>query len=206
MWPYKFFSKKIPSNPKFGHVKSTLNTGPTVRQVELLTDKQVSKRKSEIFKRITSKKLNSLIAEETNKESVFDLFNQNLDRSNKIGSVVESKIDESPVKNSSLLCNANILLLDIRLDCSYDLFHIKEGLITSDKFSLFPHQPGQVHFWDSSIRSINRKTARTSSSFFTTRMTKAVLTTQVCCFRRDLITFYTFQAGLRILEQNFRNL
>jgi hypothetical protein len=92
-----------------------------------LTDKQVSKRKSEIFKRITSKKLNTLIAEETNKESVFDLFNQNLDRSNKIGSVVESKIEESPVKNSSLLCNANILLLDIRLDCAYDLFHIKEG-------------------------------------------------------------------------------
>lgn len=116
-----------------------------MRMVEVLTDKQVSKRKSEMFKRISSKKLNALLAEDNNKESVFDLYNQNNIAFNKSSSNGQPKIEESPVKGSSLTCNGSFLLLDIRLASEYDSYHIKEGILISNQLPLFSDKPGPIH-------------------------------------------------------------
>jgi hypothetical protein len=123
-----------------------------MRMVEVLTDKQVSKRKSEMFKRISSKKLNALLAEDTNKESVFDLYNQNNVAFNKSSSNTQPKIEESPLKGSSLTCNGAFLLLDLRLASDYDSYHIKEGTLSSDQLPLFSDQPRPLYRRNPPIR------------------------------------------------------
>ena len=62
------------ANPKYTNVKATVDTGKTMRLVSFLTDGQVARRKGELFGRISMTKLYDLLKEESNKESVFELF------------------------------------------------------------------------------------------------------------------------------------
>ena len=53
--------QKVHSNAKYSGVKSTLNTGKKVTDVELRSDHQVAKLRNENFYRITAKQLVSLL-------------------------------------------------------------------------------------------------------------------------------------------------
>jgi hypothetical protein len=170
--------------------------------VEVLTDKQVAKRKSEMFKRISSKKLNALLAEDTNKESVFGLFNQNDGAFNKSSTSMQPKIEESPLKRSALTCNGTFLLVDIRLEGEYDAYHIKEGRFTSDQLPLLPHQPGPIHRRNSAIRELTRKSAPKSSSSSTTRMTSPGSSMPTSCCRRASRTSFTSRAASKTSVPN----
>ena len=71
--------KKVPQSNKYANVKSTLNTGKTAKDVEIISDKLVSKRKFEGFKRIkcsTLVKLLGEVEEEAGVESIYRLGNE----------------------------------------------------------------------------------------------------------------------------------
>lgn len=59
-----FTVKSKTGKTDYEDVKTKLDTGLTKKNVILLTNHQVAKKKSEIFKRISAKKLYSLIEEE----------------------------------------------------------------------------------------------------------------------------------------------
>ena len=62
---------KLSKNPKYDNVKAKLNTGPTVRDVELLTEARAAKLNQEIFKRISAKKLNTLLSRNEENQSMY---------------------------------------------------------------------------------------------------------------------------------------
>jgi len=53
--------KKVPRNPKYSHIKSTLKTGKTIKDAEVLSDKLIAKKRSEPFKRIKPSTLAKLL-------------------------------------------------------------------------------------------------------------------------------------------------
>jgi hypothetical protein len=53
--------KKVPTAKKYQHVKSTIQTGKTVNDVEVISDKLVAKRKGESFRRIKASTLQKLV-------------------------------------------------------------------------------------------------------------------------------------------------
>ena len=77
--------KKVRKNPKYENIKSTLNTGKTMKEVEiisklwlieLLGDKLVAKKKNEKFKRIKCSTLAKMLQEPPSEESIFNLAGQ----------------------------------------------------------------------------------------------------------------------------------
>ena len=52
---------KVPKNKKFDHIKTTLNTGSTVKNIEYLSDKYIAKKKSEPYKRLKGSTLIKLL-------------------------------------------------------------------------------------------------------------------------------------------------
>ena len=62
------------ANPKYEEVKSKVSTGKTQRDVEIISDNLVAKRKGELFGRIKGTTLAKFLAETNNEESVFGLM------------------------------------------------------------------------------------------------------------------------------------
>lgn len=76
----KFMDKKVPKSKKYDNIKTTLDTGYTSKNVELLSDNLIAKKKSEPFKRLKGSTLIKilqvslfLIQEETKTESIYNL-------------------------------------------------------------------------------------------------------------------------------------
>lgn len=67
-------NKKIKSNPKYADVKSVVNHGKTIKDVEIVSDNLIAKRKGESFGRIKASTLAKLLNEVNNEESVFGLM------------------------------------------------------------------------------------------------------------------------------------
>ena len=65
--------KKVPRNPKYSGVKSSLNTGKSSKDVEVISDQLVAKRKSEKFRRIKCSTLAKLLSEQNFEESIYKL-------------------------------------------------------------------------------------------------------------------------------------
>ena len=76
------YRKKPQSNKKFDHISKTIDTGNTVKQVQILSDGYVAKRKNEMFKRIKSSVVVKLIGGDNNTESIYQLKDEsNIDES-----------------------------------------------------------------------------------------------------------------------------
>lgn len=87
-------SKKPPTNNKFKDVKKTIDTGKTINDVQILSDKLVSKRKSELFKRINPSTVVKLLDECTNTESIYNLADEsNAECPNETASVFSNRTD-----------------------------------------------------------------------------------------------------------------
>jgi len=69
-------SKKPITNQKFKDVKAVVNTGKTINDVEIMSDHFLSKRKSELFKRLKGTTIIKLLSENNNKESIYNLGNE----------------------------------------------------------------------------------------------------------------------------------
>ena len=69
-------NKKPYINPKYNSVKSSVDTGKSVKNVNLQSDQLISKRKSELFKRVKGGAIIKLLNEEQLKESIYNLGNE----------------------------------------------------------------------------------------------------------------------------------
>lgn len=70
-------NKKPKVSEKYKGVKKTIDTGNTIKDVQVLSDKYVSKRKNEYFKRIKGSTIVKLLGENNNKESIYNLADEN---------------------------------------------------------------------------------------------------------------------------------
>jgi len=66
--------KKVKTNPKYAEVKSVVSHGKTMKDVQIVSDNLVAKRKGENFGRIKSTTLAKFLNEVNNEESVFGLM------------------------------------------------------------------------------------------------------------------------------------
>ncbi len=93
--------KKPPTNNKYKEVKKTIDTGKTIKDVEIISDKLVSKRKSELFKRINPTTVIKLIEECATKESIYNLADETSDNVNENESVFSSKTEVTNKTNNT---------------------------------------------------------------------------------------------------------
>jgi hypothetical protein len=67
-------TKKIKANPKYANVKSVVSHGKTTKDVDVLSDNLVAKRKGENYGRVKCSTLAKFVSEFNNEESVFNLM------------------------------------------------------------------------------------------------------------------------------------
>ena len=144
-------NKKSKINPKYSEVKSVLNTGKTMKDVNIASDNLIAKKKGENFGRVNPSTLAKFISDTNNtEESVFGLMKQSDDKENfDTQSVAESIYSVGKESTcSAVTCTTDMLgvtsetkfiLLDLRDEDEYKAFHIKESInfpapnITRDK-------------------------------------------------------------------------
>ena len=148
--------KKVKTSAKYANVKSVLNTGKTMKDVEVVSDQLIAKRKGENFGRIKCSTLAKFLGEVHNEESVFGLMAQNAEEGlpavedNKenwevksaTGSVVSvggQSVVTVATENLGITQDTKFILLDLREEEDYKKWHIKESInfpapnITRDK-------------------------------------------------------------------------
>ena len=69
-------SKKVLPNKKYSNVEKVLDTGNTIKDVQILSDKYVSKRKGELFRRIKPGTVVKLVEENNNTESIYNIVDE----------------------------------------------------------------------------------------------------------------------------------
>jgi len=65
--------RKVPRNPKYEHIGPSVQTGKTIRQVEILSNQSVARRKGEIFKRVKPTTVGKLLEQTPHQESIYRL-------------------------------------------------------------------------------------------------------------------------------------
>ena len=74
-------NKKITKNPKYDGIKSSVDTGKSIKKVVMQSDQLISKRKSELFKRVKGGaiiKLLTDVKESIHQECIYNMGNENL--------------------------------------------------------------------------------------------------------------------------------
>lgn len=69
-------NKKPVKNPKYEGVKSNIDTGKSIKKVVMQSDQLVSKRRSELFKRVKGGAIIKLLDDVVLHESIYNLGNQ----------------------------------------------------------------------------------------------------------------------------------
>jgi centrosomal protein CEP41 len=136
-----FLNKKVKSSSKYDHVQSKLKSGKTVKDVEVISDQLVAKRKFENFKRIKGTTLEKLLSEQTaiSAESIYQMGGDNPDEETKTLPDAESVY--SMATNASQLSavtytteqlgitsDTKFILLDLRDEDAFEEYHIKESI------------------------------------------------------------------------------
>ncbi|KAJ1405921.1 Rhodanese-like domain-containing protein [Ochromonadaceae sp. CCMP2298] len=108
--------RRVPKSEKYAHVRGTIDTGMTVDKVKFVTAREYSKRRDEIFFRITKQQLYQLLAEYEGEE--FECIQETSNNRLKIVSYTEfsEPVYEKPY-----------LLLDVREIDSFNQFHILQA-------------------------------------------------------------------------------
>ena len=146
--------KKPTQNKKYKNITTVVDTGKTIKDVGFISDQLVSKRKSEMFKRIKAHTIIKLLNQNTQTESIYNLGNDNenlpIDDNH---SVVSSKTANTAMSQKTTvtavtyatemlgnLSEIDFIILDLREESEYNDYHIKEALsfpgvmISRDKF------------------------------------------------------------------------
>lgn len=115
-----------------------IDSGKTIKQVEILSNQNVAKRKGELFHRIKASTVARLISEAGTKESIYDLCKDNeeikeVDDNKSVYSVAHSMVSDFSVVtvNTEALGiteTSEFVLLDLREPEEYEQYHIKEAL------------------------------------------------------------------------------
>ena len=74
----ELMDKKLKPNPKYKNVSKVIDTGSTINNVAFISDQLVSKRKSELFKRLKGSTIIKLLksTQENQIESIYNLGNE----------------------------------------------------------------------------------------------------------------------------------
>ena len=131
-------------------MKSKITQGKTMKDVTIISDNLVAKRKGELFGRIKPSTLAKFIGETNNEESVFGLMQQNSDHEEAIshskvdkencdvvsttGSVMsmgQESVASAITYTTEMLGvseNTKFILLDLRDEIEYKKWHIREAI------------------------------------------------------------------------------
>ncbi len=135
-----FLNKKVKTNGKYDHVKSKLKSGKTVKDVEVISDQLVVKRKFENFKRIKGSTLQKLLNEQSamTAESIYDLGEGNPGEETKLPdaeSVYSMATNASQLsavtyttEQLGITSDTKFILLDLREEDEHEKFHIQESI------------------------------------------------------------------------------
>ena len=135
-----YLNKKVKSNGKYEHVKSKLKSGKTVKDIEVISDQLVAKRKFENFKRIKGSTLEKLLNEQSalTAESIYDLGGENPDEETKLPdaeSVYSMATNASQLsavtyttEQLGITSDTKFILLDLRDEEAHEDYHIKESI------------------------------------------------------------------------------
>jgi centrosomal protein CEP41 len=135
--PIQPLDKKVPKNPKYEDIGPVVKTGKTIKQVEVLSNQSVAKRKGEIFHRIKGSTLAKLLQEVGPSESIYQMSKPEdlKEEDNKsvfsiAHSVAASEISVITVNTEALGLseNSEFVLLDLREENEFEQFHIKEAI------------------------------------------------------------------------------
>lgn len=110
-----------------------------MRQVELLSNQTVAKRRGELFRRIRVGTLAKLIEESSTKESIYDLGrdSEELKEIDDTASIYSMAVSEAPSAYSVITVNTEALgvcqdtefvVLDLRNEDEFQRFHIKDSI------------------------------------------------------------------------------
>ena len=166
--------KKLKENPKYKQISKVVDTGATIKNSQFMSDQLISKRKSELFKRVKGSTIIKLIksAKESQTESIYNLGsgdqninNQNIEEQkddNK--SVISQQTNKSNITNVTAVTYAtemlgnlseiDFIILDLREESEYDRVHVIEAVsfpavnISRDKFTqqliMMKNKPGKM--------------------------------------------------------------
>ena len=166
--------KKLKENPKYKQIAKVVDTGSTIKNTQFVSDQLISKRKSELFKRVKGSTIIKLIksAKEKQTESIYNLGNgdQNINNQNieeqkdDNKSVISNQTNKSNMTNvtavtyaTEMLGNLNeidFIILDLREESEYERIHVLEAVsfpgvnISRDKFTqqliMMKNKPGKM--------------------------------------------------------------
>jgi len=134
-----------PKSTKYDSIKPTVNTGKTIKNVVLESDKLVSKKKSELFKRVNAKAIQKLLSENNLHESIYNhSINGNVvnnaDLKDKTDTASVITVTSSTQIIGDLSKFTKFCIIDLRDTDEYDDYHIKDSInmpyfnISRDKF------------------------------------------------------------------------
>jgi centrosomal protein CEP41 len=108
--------RRVPKNDKYSHVRGTLDTGLTIEKVKFITAREYSKRRDEIFFRLTKNQLHQLLSEyeEEEYESITETRNNSL-------RIVSHSDSAEPVYEKPYL------ILDVREVDYFNDYHILQA-------------------------------------------------------------------------------
>ena len=151
----ELMDKKLKPNPKYKNVSKVIDTGSTINNVAFISDQLVSKRKSELFKRLKGHTIIKLLksTQENQIESIYNIGNEEMVQNNNNNdnqSVYSQNTNKSNVTGVTAVTYAtemlgnlseiDYIILDLREESDYRNCHIKEALnfpgvmISRDKF------------------------------------------------------------------------
>ena len=150
----ELMDKKLKPNPKYKNVSKVIDTGSTINNVAFISDQLVSKRKSELFKRLKGHTIIKLLksTQENQIESIYNLGNEDNNQlnNNDNQSVYSQNTNKSNITGVTAVTYAtemlgnlseiDYIILDLRDESEYNNCHIKEAIsfpgvmISRDKF------------------------------------------------------------------------
>ena len=141
----ELMKNKLKPNPKYKHIGNIVDTGKTIKNTSSVSDNLVSKRKSELFKRIKGSTIIKLLHSSENQgENIYNVGNEMNNNNNDNKSVVSNKTNYSGISNNTNifgdLNEIDYIILDLREECDYNLIHIINSIsypgffISRDKF------------------------------------------------------------------------
>ncbi len=165
--------KKLKENPKYKQITKVIDTGNTIKSNQFMSDQLISKRKSEMFKRVKGSTIIKLIkaAQANQTESIYNLGSgePNIsqpqeDPKDDNKSTASQQTAKSNITNVTAvtyatemlgnLSDIDFIILDLREECDYERIHLKEAIsfpavnISRDKFThqliMMKNKPGKM--------------------------------------------------------------
>ena len=165
--------KKLKENTKYKQISKVVDTGSTIKSNQFMSDQLISKRKSEMFKRVKGSTIIKLIkaAQANQTESIYNLgsggdpnLNQPEETKDDNKSVASQQTAKSNITNVTAVTYAtemlgnlseiDYIILDLREECDYERIHLKDAIsfpavnISRDKFThqliMMKNKPGKM--------------------------------------------------------------